>query len=155
TSNYGQDAGYGTLIPLGSDGNSQSDQSGQSEMQVQVQDNGTSIIDLPTNQSAQVPDQPPSGESSNPSDYHPSQAITVPGANASTTNVPPANGAPANAASTNEAPANSAPPLPSSAAGLNQTPAPTDNSSDVPVPTQANTPPPPAPAPADSSQGLY
>ncbi|HVM85709.1 MAG TPA: PBP1A family penicillin-binding protein [Candidatus Binatia bacterium] len=156
TSLYGQDAGYGSVIPLDNQAQGQ-----QQSTDAVPQDNGTSILDMPDQQpqlTYQAPGQATGapGESSNPSDYHPSQATTPNG-------VTPANqpagtqpdaaqpGQPASQIGDNGSP----PPLPSTAEGLNNPPSGGDNGA-APAPAVTSQQPAPATtAPADSSQGLY
>jgi penicillin-binding protein 1A len=165
-SSYSQDAGYGSVIPLDSQVQSQATDS-------VPQDTATSILDMP-DQTPQVTYTQPlygPGEGSNPADYHPTNVappgvgVTQPAPDATTTTAPaPVDGnvAPNQVGEVGQTPA----PLPNSVDQLNNNP--------PPVPTQplsnedltrpldpalGGTPPPPppaqAPAPADSSGGLY
>jgi penicillin-binding protein 1A len=176
SSSYGQDAGYGSVIPL-------EDQQPQQATDSLPQDNGTSILDLP-NQTPQVTFQQPTyapGEGSNPADYHPTNiappGMGIPQPGSSTAQTPTGAGTgeplpsgdvgPNQLGDTGQAP----PPLPSSVEDLNNPPPPA-----APLSNEALTRPldpafggpgsgaspqtpaaqPPAPAaPADSSQGLY
>jgi penicillin-binding protein 1A len=132
TSNYGQDAGYGSVIPLGQEGQEQPDS-------VPV-DTTTNILDTP-DLPPQTSYQPPSTITGNPSDYHPENQVTGIG-----------NPPPPPAAANGAAPA--APDADTVPGAETDSPTPPENPDTVPPPAQ--TPAPAAgPAPADSSQGLY
>ena len=160
-SDYGEDAGYGSLIPIDNGGQGQA----ASDSAPPPADYGSSILDMPTDQAASQQSGQPDSGSSNPADYHPSNQIgpNGPVQNAGTVptpatpdqsgqSAPAANGAP--------------PPLPSTVDGLgngnDNAPAPSDtgpaNGGPVvgtPPASQTVTQQPPPAAPADSSQGLY
>jgi penicillin-binding protein 1A len=164
-SSYGQDAGYGSVIPL-------DEQMQQQATDSLPQDNGTSILDMP-DQTPQVTWQQPTyaaGEGSNPADYHPANVappgvgVAQPAPNATAAPMPAdGNVAPNQVGEVNTTP----PPLPSTVDGLSDTPplpsAPLTNEQltrpldpALGGPPSAAAPPPSAPAaPADSSDGLY
>jgi penicillin-binding protein 1A len=162
---YGQDAGYGSVIPL-------DQMQGQVATDSLPDDGGTSILDIP-NQSPQLTFQQPTlmpGESANPADYHPTN-VAPPGMGLSDAASAPASaetpvqeGMMPNQIGDSGAP----PPLPSSVDGLSAAPPAPVN---IPIedltkpldpafggPGLQSTPAPAASAPsapADSSDGLY
>jgi penicillin-binding protein 1A len=161
TSNYGQDAGYGSVIPI--------DGSGQADTPPPLPDNATSILDTPDQQGPQVTYQAPGGLSpdQNPADYHPTQvtpAGITPGATPGTAAGTAAGSPPGNPQTSQTG---APPPLPATAAGLNgNPPAPadangggasgTDAAGTATAPSNGdNASQPAAPAPSDSSSGLY
>jgi penicillin-binding protein 1A len=177
-SDYGLDAGYGSVLPIDNGGQAET-----SDAAPPSQDYGSSIIDTPNNPNQTASQEPsvPDGESSNPADYHPSNQVGpngpvqgVPGQNAATPAAPA--DSPAAPAGSNEtsppSPASTAnngapPPLPSTVDGLgnsdNSAPAPSSSDTGPVVGGTLGAPPAsqtvtqqPAPAaPSDSSQGLY
>jgi penicillin-binding protein 1A len=168
TSSYGQDAGYGSVIPL-------DNQLQQQATDSLPQDNGTSILAMP-DQTPQVTFQQPAyapGESANPADYHPTNVAppgvglnpTTPGAAQGQTPGETPGQTPGDAAPNQIGDTGSPPPLPSSVEGLDNPPAPAAPLSNEDLvrpldPSLGGTPPAPAAstppaAPADSSQGLY
>jgi hypothetical protein len=169
-SSYSQDAGYGSVIPLDSQVQSQATDS-------VPQDTATSILDMP-DQTPQVTYTQPlygPGEGSNPADYHPTNVappgvgVTQPAPDATTTTAPaPVDGnvAPNQVGELGQTPPAGPAPLPNSVDQLNNNPppAPTQPLSNEDLtrpldPALGGTPPAPppaqAPAPADSSGGLY
>ncbi len=176
-SDYGEDAGYGSVLPIDNGGQEQA----ATDSAPPPADYGSSILDMPASNDQMVSQQPavPDGEGLNPADYHPSNAIGPNGSPQSTPAVPDQNAAtaaaPAGTDGSSPAPAadnGAPPPLPSTVDGLN-------NSDSAQVPAQVLAPAPadagpvvggtlgaspsnqtvtqqPAPAaPSDSSQGLY
>jgi len=177
----GEDAGYGSVLPIDNGGLEQA----ATDSAPPPADYGSSILDTPaSNQNGEFASQQPDGmapgESANPADYHPSNAIGPNGAPPSPNGQSPAS---QNAAGSNPAapigtdesnpqpPAaaddNAPPPLPSTAQGLDngQSNPPASNGQDNgPViggtlgqqpPSQTVTQQPAPAAPADSSTGLY
>jgi penicillin-binding protein 1A len=178
---YGQDAGYGSVLPI-DNGN----QPEATDSAPPPADYGSSILNMPNSQVVSTqPDNAtaaPNTEGSNPADYHPSNAIGpngpvqggAPGQNTASPTAPIDNadqsGQPPAAAASN-----GAPPPPSTAGALNsgngnansdnnnaQPPSPSDTGPVIggtlgspPPPSQTVTQQPAPTAPADSSQGLY
>jgi penicillin-binding protein 1A len=178
---YGQDAGYGSVLPVDNGGQDQA----ATDSLPPPADYGSSILSMPTSTSDQqmVSQAPsaPDGEGSNPADYHPSNAIGPngqppqpgPGDNTASPAEPAQTATvPTGADESNPAPADDGtPPLPDTAAGLNNNPpaavatTPSPSPSDIgpviggtlgsPPASQTVTQQPAPAAPADSSQGLY
>jgi penicillin-binding protein 1A len=174
SSDYGEDAGYGSVLPIDNGGQDQA----ATDSAPPPQDFGSSILEMPNSQvvSTQAEPSVPNGESANPADYHPSNGI---GPNGPTQNAPGQNTAlPASPAAGSDETApmpppptanNAPPPLPSTSEGLdngagdNNAPAPSSSDGGPVVGGTLGAPPAsqtvtqqPAPAaPSDSSQGLY
>jgi penicillin-binding protein 1A len=181
-SDYGQDAGYGSVLPVDNGGQDQA----ATDSLPPPADYGSSILDMPSTPDTQqqmVSQQPsvPDGEGSNPADYHPSNAI---GPNGPVQNSSPGQSTASPAAPSSDtdqqsaqppaAAASNAAPLPATVDGLGNgnsngntnndntpSPSPSDNPPSVggtlgaPPPSQTVTQQPAPAAPSDSSQGLY